>query len=147
MQIKNGFVNNETRVLVYSMDRGRAINSGDVLNISGSATLRSVEAATYEGAILATNRSFQLPTEFGIQQNYPNPFNGTTTIIVAMPAYDTLNVIIRDITGRQVAEWNGAFEAGYVPIVWGDSNLPTGIYLCTATAFEKSASIKMMLAK
>ncbi|MCX6829870.1 MAG: T9SS type A sorting domain-containing protein [candidate division Zixibacteria bacterium] len=147
MEIKYGFVNNETRVLVYSMDRGRAINSGDVLNISDSATLRSVEAATYEGAILATNRSFQLPTEFGIQQNYPNPFNGTTTIIVAMPASDTLNVTIRDITGRQVIAWDGVFEAGYIPIVWGASNLPAGIYLCTATAFEKSATIQMILTK
>jgi hypothetical protein len=107
---------------------------------------RSAEASDYNGYVL-NSRTHLIPTEFGIQQNYPNPFSGTTTIRVAMPVSDTLNVTIRDMTGRQVIAWDGAYEAGYIPIVWGASDSPAGIYLCTATAFGKNASIQMILAK
>jgi len=52
MEVKFGYVNGTTRALVYSMERGRAITSGDVLTLTGQGTLVRVEAATYEGAIL-----------------------------------------------------------------------------------------------
>jgi hypothetical protein len=147
MEIKYGFVNNETRVLVYSMDRGRAINSGDVLNISGSATLRSVEAATYEGAVLATNKSFQLPTEFALNQNYPNPFNPVTTIELALPSASDWTIAIFNVSGQKVAEYSGHNEAGIVTVNWDASNLASGLYFYKANAGNFSATKKMVLLK
>jgi len=147
MEIKYGFVNNETRVLVYSMDRGRAINNGDVLNISGSATLRSVEAATYEGAVLATNKSFQLPTEFALNQNYPNPFNPVTTIELALPSASDWTIAIFNVSGQKVAEYSGHNEAGIVTVNWDASNLASGLYFYKANAGNFSATKKMVLLK
>ena len=147
MEIKYGFVNNETRILVYSMDRGRAINSGDVLNISGSATLRSVEAATYEGAVLATNKSFQLPTEFALNQNYPNPFNPVTTIELALPTASDWTIAIFNVSGQKVAEYSGHSEAGIVTVNWDASNLASGLYFYKANAGNFSATKKMVLLK
>jgi hypothetical protein len=146
MGIKYCLRNGSTRILIYSLEPNQKINSGELLSLTGDGIFRTAEVSDYNGYVL-NSRAHLVPTEFGLQQNFPNPFSGTTTIVIALPAYDTLNVTIRDITGRQVFESDGAYEAGYITLVWGDSNLPEGIYYCTATALGKQASIQMILAK
>ncbi len=147
MEVKFGHVNGTTRALVYSMERGRAITSGDVLTLTGQGTLVRVEAATYEGAVLETNRKFQIPTQFALNQNYPNPFNPTTTIELALPAASDWTLTIYNVSGQVVADYNGHNEAGIVTVNWDASNLASGLYFYKATAGSFSATKKMVLLK
>jgi hypothetical protein len=147
MEIKYGHVNGTTRVLVYSMDRV-PLNSGDVININGSATLVSVEASDFNGAILETNKTFALPTEFALGQNYPNPFNPTTSIDLALPTASDWTVAIFNVSGQKVAEFSGFSEAGIVTVNWNaDHNVASGLYFYKATAGSFSATKKMVLLK
>jgi hypothetical protein len=147
MEIKYGHVNGTTRVLVYSMDRV-PLNSGDVININGSATLVSVEASDFNGAILETNKEFALPTEFALGQNFPNPFNPTTSIDLALPTASNWTVAIFNVSGQKVAEFSGFSEAGIVTVNWNaDHNVASGLYFYKATAGSFSATKKMVLLK
>jgi hypothetical protein len=146
MEIKYGYSNGVTRVLVYSFSR-RAITSGDILTLSGHGSLVSVEAADNFGAILATNKSFQLPTEFALSQNYPNPFNPTTTIELALPTASNWTLTVYNVNGQKVTEFSGHSEAGVVPITWDASNIPSGIYFYKVQAGNFSATKKMVLLK
>ena len=146
MEIKYGHVNGTTRVLVYSMDRV-PLNSGDVININGSATLVSVEASDFNGAVLETNKTFALPTEFALGQNYPNPFNPTTSIDLALPIASNWTVAIFNVSGQKVAEFSGFSEAGVVTVNWNADNTASGLYFYKATAGSFSATKKMVLLK
>jgi subtilisin family serine protease len=147
MEVKYAHVNGMTRALVYTLERGRAISSGEVLNLSGQGTLISVEAATYEGAILATNRNFQLPNKFELSQNYPNPFNPTTTIELALPVPSDWTITIYNVSGQTVAEFTGHSEAGIVSINWDAYNMASGMYFYKATAGTFAATKKMVILK
>jgi hypothetical protein len=146
MEIKYGHVNGTTRVLVYSMDHN-ALNSGDVININGAATLVSVEASDYNGAILETNKTFALPTEFALSQNYPNPFNPTTSVDLALPVASNWTIAIFNVSGQKVAEFSGFSEAGTVTVNWNADNVASGLYFYKATAGSFSATKKMVLLK
>ena len=147
MEVKYGHINGTTRALVYSMERGRAITSGEVLTLTGQGNLVRVEAATYEGAILATNRKYQIPTQFALNQNYPNPFNPTTTIELALPMASDWTISIFNVSGQTVADFTGHSEAGIVTVNWDASNLASGLYFYKAAAGSFSATKKMVLLK
>jgi len=147
MEVKYGHVNGTTRALVYSMERGRAITNGEILTLTGQGNLVRVEAATYEGAILETNRKFQIPTQFALNQNYPNPFNPTTTIELALPMASDWTMSIYNVSGQVVADFAGHSEAGIVTVNWDASNLASGLYFYKASAGSFSATKKMVLLK
>ena len=44
-----------------------------------------------------------IPDTFALKDNYPNPFNPSTTIRFDLPTDAMVNIIIYDITGREVA--------------------------------------------
>lgn len=145
MELKYATVDGMTRVLVYSMERGR-LTSGSVLTLSGEATLISVEAATYYGSILETRKNF-VPTEFGLSQNYPNPFNPTTTIELALPVASDWSVSIYNVSGQRVAAFSGYSPAGVVTVNWDAANIASGLYFYKAEAGAFSATKKMVLLK
>ncbi|MEP0828435.1 MAG: T9SS type A sorting domain-containing protein, partial [bacterium] len=145
MELKYATVDGMTRVLVYSMERGR-LTSGSVLTLSSEATLISVEAATYYGSILETRKNF-VPTEFGLSQNYPNPFNPTTTIELALPVASDWSVSIYNVSGQRVAAFSGHSPAGVVTVNWDAANMASGLYFYKAEAGAFSATKKMVLLK
>jgi hypothetical protein len=147
MEIKYGYRDGMTRVLVYSFEQGRAINSGALLNLSGQGSLVSIEAADYNGYALTTNKNYQLPTAFALSQNYPNPFNPTTTIELSLPTASNWTVTIYNVTGQKVADFSGHSEAGIVPITWNADNMPSGLYFYKVQADKFSATKKMVLLK
>jgi len=51
-------------------------------------------------------------TNLFISQNYPNPFKDKTTINIYMNATDRLNISIRDILGREVAQYSNTLIIG-----------------------------------
>ena len=146
MRMIYGYQGMTTRTLVYSLDGGRAITSGDVLNVSGEANLISVEAAEYRGATLKTSNKI-LPTEFVLNQNYPNPFNPVTTINLALPVASDWSLSIFNVQGQKVAQFSGTSEPGIVSVNWDASGLGSGLYFYKAQAGTFSATKKMVLLK
>jgi len=94
-----------------------------------------------------------LPENFFLSQNYPNPFNPTTKIDYGVPEQSHVDLIIYDITGRQVkviinqieipgfktVEWNGLDKNG--------NKLGTGIYFYRLAIRDKTQTRKMIYMK
>jgi len=146
MDIKYGYADGTTRVLIYSMEHN-ALTSGDIFNIEGKANLVGVEAADNFGAPLEVARTIIVPTEFALHQNYPNPFNPETVIGLALPVASNWNIAIFNVSGQKVQEFSGYSEAGVVQVVWDATNVASGMYFYKATTDQFSATKKMVLLK
>lgn len=146
MRMDYGYDNNTTRVLVVGWNEGDALSSGEVLQVTGDGTLISVEAAEYNGAVLATTNKV-LPTDFALSQNYPNPFNPNTAINLDLPVASDYRLSVININGQTVAEFAGHAEAGTVVINWDASGMASGIYFYKAEAGTFKATKKMVLLK
>jgi len=70
-----------------------------------------------------------VPKKYALSQNYPNPFNPTTKIDYDLPYAGKVNVVLFDITGRQVETLvNEVHEAGYYTVEFNASYLASGVY-------------------
>ena len=64
-----------------------------------------------------------IPAQFALQDNYPNPFNPSTTIRYDIPNDAFINIVIYDITGREIARpISKQQSAGYHSTVWNGTN-------------------------
>jgi hypothetical protein len=145
MTIRHGYMNGQTRVLVYNMD-GSVLSAGDVLNIEGETNLISVEAADQLGTPLDVAMKV-IPTDYALMQNYPNPFNPETVIGLALPVASNWNISIYNVSGQLVKEFAGFSEAGTVQVTWDATNVASGMYFYKATTDQFSATKKMVLLK
>ena len=121
MEMLYAYDGTNTRILVWSRDANSF--TGDFLNVTGQVTL--LEMATVEGQPVALE---VLPTEYTLNQNYPNPFNPSTVISFTLPTRSDYTVTIYNVSGQEVANFNGSAEAGVQEIVWEAGNLASGIY-------------------
>lgn len=70
-----------------------------------------------------------VPKSYELSQNYPNPFNPTTKIDFALPFNSKVNIVIYDMTGREVKTLvNEARTAGYYTVELNASSLSSGTY-------------------
>ena len=100
-----------------------------------------------DDSCLSTN-SITLPDQFSIQSIYPNPFNPITKIIYGIPKYTNVQVIIFDLTGKQIASLiNESQSPGYHSINWNADYHPSGIYFVKMIADEYMNTQKLMLVK
>jgi len=92
--------------------------------------------------------SITLPDQFSIQSIYPNPFNPITKITYGIPEYSNIQIIIFDLTGKQVASLiNEPQSPGYHSINWNADYHPSGIYFVKMIADEYMNTQKLMLVK
>ncbi len=79
-----------------------------------------------------TNSS-EIPMDYLLLQNYPNPFNPVTNIKYALPEDGFVNLVLYDVTGREVAKLvnNKFFDAGIYSYVLDANhyNMSSGVYL------------------
>jgi hypothetical protein len=76
-----------------------------------------------------------IPTSFAISQNYPNPFNPTTKIDFEVPRDGMINIVLFDISGREVARPVSSFrQAGYYTVTVNASGLASGAYFYMMTS-------------
>lgn len=91
------------------------------------------------------------PTQLVLHQPVPNPAAGEVTITFSLPRASRAAVVIRDLTGRALAELDqGTLQAGDHRVVWrGDGSngrlLPNGTYHCQLVACGQSASQLIVL--
>lgn len=70
-----------------------------------------------------------IPAEFSLNQNYPNPFNPATKIEYALPVEGKVNIVVYDLTGREMANLvNEVKSAGSYSVLFNGSNFASGIY-------------------
>ena len=86
-----------------------------------------------------------IPADFTLSQNYPNPFNPVTTISFALPYESKVNLMIFDITGREVMRLinNEIKKEGYYETELDGSKLASGIYFYRITAGDFSETKRM----
>ena len=94
-----------------------------------------------------------LPTKFELKMNYPNPFNPSTTIPIELPDESSVEVVIYNILGEQIAVLSeGVKSSGYHNIQWNGTNqfgqpVSSGIYFVRVQFGQNIYHQKMMLLK
>lgn len=89
-----------------------------------------------------------IPSAYSLEQNYPNPFNPVTSIRFSIPRDNFVEIIVYDITGREVATLiRDPFTAGTYVIDFDGSSLASGVYFYKMTAGDFSEIRKMVLIK
>lgn len=98
------------------------------------------------------NVEIGVPGKFNLSQNYPNPFNPVTKIDFDLPLNSKVNLVIYDVSGREVKTLvNDERAPGYYTLVFNASSLSSGVYFyrIIAKSSEKDfvAFKKMVLIK
>ncbi len=71
------------------------------------------------------------PNDFDLLRNYPNPFNGQTTIVVNLPARDTMSLSLLDLRGQTVKTiYQGDIAVGEHRFKVMADDLSSGVFLC-----------------
>lgn len=81
---------------------------------------------------------------FSVSQNYPNPFYGKTTVDLYLPEKDDIKITVRDILGRELAQYEKILSRGNHSFYFysGTKNY----YLFTVIGKQTSKTIKMLSA-
>jgi hypothetical protein len=147
MEMAYGQDGNNTRVLIYpsTLDAG-SITTGNLLSVDGNATLVSIEAAEFNGAMMKDITNRTLPTNFAVT-NYPNPFNPTATIQMDLPKAADWTISIYNVAGQRVADFAGHSEVGTVTVEWNADGFASGLYFYKAEAGSYKMTKKMVLLK
>ena len=94
------------------------------------------------------NNQFILPIEYVLYNIYPNPFNPVTNIIYGLSEYTNVQIIIFDLSGKQVVSLINEFQTpGYYSVDWNADNYPSGVYFVKMIADEYVNTQKLMLIK
>ncbi len=94
-----------------------------------------------------------IPYEFALQPAYPNPFNPSTTLRWSMPEKGDVDLIIYDVTGREVwSQRRAAVQPGKYSTTWngktaGGQPAAAGVYFVRFQASDFSAGQKIVLMK
>ncbi|QQS38039.1 MAG: T9SS type A sorting domain-containing protein [Ignavibacteriales bacterium] len=90
----------------------------------------------------------EIPKHFSLSQNYPNPFNPTTTIKVAIPVTQEIQLDVFNVLGEKVRTlYNGLANAGILTVEFDASNLSSGVYFYRLNAEQFSEVKKLLLLK
>ena len=150
--VKQSSANGETKAIVYTMTKGKGIESGSLFSVSGTLTPVSAEAATY-GANSINVDVAGLPKTWSLSQNYPNPFNATTQISFALPQAGNVSLKIYNVVGQLVKSFNQEMQAGNHTITWDGINskgdvAASGVYFYKLDVDKQfSKTLKMTLLK
>ena len=94
------------------------------------------------------SKSSLFPNEPSIIQNFPNPFNPITSISYGLPASTNVQIVVYDISGKQIQSLLNNFQPkGYHFIYWDASSYPSGMYFAIMKAGEYVSTKKLMLIK
>ena len=95
-----------------------------------------------------SNNKFILPIEYVLYNVYPNPFNAVTNIIYGLSEYTIVQIVIFDLSGKQVELLVNEFqEVGYHSVDWNADNHPSGVYFVKMVTDDYVNTQKLMLIK
>jgi hypothetical protein len=94
------------------------------------------------------NLGSSVPDRFALYQNYPNPFNPNTEIEFDISAASDVNLVIYDMTGREVTALVDEFlQPGQYKIDWNAGGYSSGMYIYKLAAGNFYEVKKMILVK
>ena len=95
-----------------------------------------------------SNNKFILPIEYVLYNVYPNPFNPVTNIIYGLSENTNVQIVIFDLSGKQVDSLVNEFQAvGYHSIDWNADDVSSGMYFISMNAGDFHRSYKIILLK
>ncbi|HXG38129.1 MAG TPA: S8 family serine peptidase [Bacteroidota bacterium] len=123
------------------------------VGVHGTAPLRIVDISRFLGQSLQI-----VPEQFSLSQNHPNPFNPETQITFALPEPSTVQLLVLDVLGREVAILeNRWLPAGDRTARWNGRNtkgetVGSGLYFYRISAIGESGktftqTMKMLMTK
>ena len=110
-----------------------------------------VNAVFNEGEIPFVETTGLHLSSLSLSQNAPNPFNPVTTIEFTLPEAGVTNLVIYDVTGRQIRTLvSGTVEAGMHSVVWDGRDAvghpsASGVYIYRLTTSEGNLVKRMTL--
>jgi len=146
MDLRYNFDGTNTHVLIFSLHGKADLKTGKVLKFNNEHSIKSIEVGSYNGYMMNAKLN-NIPKDFSLKQNYPNPFNPVTTIEFTLPVASEWNLVIYNILGQEVENWNKKSEAGYIKIEWDASKYASGVYFYRLMAGSFSDTKKMVLLK
>ena len=115
-------------------------------NAEGGKTLISVNLTVLDVEDNYEQTAF--PKQFSITQVSPNPSNSRFMIEFTLPRESHIQIEAYDLAGRRVAVINtDVYYAGSHSVGWDATGLPSGVYLLTLNAGEKTSIRKAVLLK
>ncbi len=85
-------------------------------------------------------------SDFSLEQNYPNPFDNQTIINYNLSTKNTIDFVVEDITGKQVALMNlGSQNAGNYQIVLNAAEYNAGIYFYSIVVNGEKVTRKLII--
>jgi len=89
-----------------------------------------------------------MPTEYALMSAYPNPFNPVTNITYGLPEHVNVQIVVYDLSGKQVETLINEFQTpGYYSVNWDADNLPSGVYLIRMDSGDYTQTQKVVLVK
>jgi Secretion system C-terminal sorting domain len=89
-----------------------------------------------------------IPFEYSLHQNYPNPFNPSTEIRFDLKATQTVNLVVFNMLGKEVANLvNRQMNAGSHSVSFNASDLSSGVYFYRIETEAFTSMKKMVLVK
>lgn len=88
-----------------------------------------------------------IPSQFSLSSPYPNPFNPSFSVILTVPEAMRVRIKITDITGKEVYNESGIFDAGRHEKSFRMDEFPSGIYFVMAEVKNQKFIRKLLLLK
>jgi outer membrane protein assembly factor BamB len=95
----------------------------------------------------------KIPDKYTLNNNYPNPFNPQTCIQYGLPELSDVKLIIYDVMGRKIKEWNITNQQpGWHEVIWNGTDMngnvvSTGVYIYSLQAGDFVDTKKMVYMK
>ena len=126
--------------------------AGSKVDVDVNGVMADKDGNVVKAVLKSATIEVTIPAEFALRQNYPNPFNPTTIISYDLPAAGSVNLVVFNSLGQEVATLvNESQDAGIYKCNWNASNMTSGIYFyrINVKAGEKSyvKTQKMILMK
>lgn len=141
-----------------------------ISNVAGSGTTEEQRSYTFSESVKTGKYNYRLkqidyngtfkyydlsnevdvgiPDKFNLSQNYPNPFNPTTKIDYDIPVDGKVNIVVYDISGRELLVLvNEVKTAGYYTLHFNSSNLASGMYFYRISSGNFVTAKKMVILK
>ncbi len=117
--------------------------------LSSVISIDTIHTMLINDIVVTGIKNKSVPHTFFVDQNYPNPFNPSTTIRFGLQKQGTVNLIVYNILGQQVAVLlhNQVMGAGSHEIRFDASNLASGTYIYRLQAGHNVVNKKMILLK
>ncbi len=136
---------------IYSSSQDTGFYDAGLVITSNDPNTPEVAIPIHLDVTTSIREQIEIPEQFRLYQNYPNPFNPSTTIRYDLPQSSEVSLVIYDILGRSV--WNyeeSNHPAGYYSLQWDGLNqngkqVASGVYLISFSTPEFRAVQKAVL--